>query len=302
MRAQIAFFRKFALLYDSGVALADALRLAASEADAELTTVIEAVLDAIYRGTSLADAMAVHPRYFSGEVVGLMRAGEQRGDMGGAARTVAEGLGGGVLDATEVAEGAVEALLLIAGDARVLHIARDGSLRARRGDTLMPLPERALPGGAAGLLQRAATTGGAYMWEDRLVRVTASGESVVIRISETPGSEPDEVCAWRDEAPRLLVVRGGRNADFDGALRAVARAFDGEECIRVAVGLPVPEVLNAPDLTTALRLDPDLLLVRRADIRSIDVVVDLVASGIRVALATHSSRGLDGIDVRLWPI
>jgi len=306
--AQIAFFRKFAHLYDSGVALAEALRLACTEADGELADAVDGVLDDIYRGNSLADSMAARPQSFSEDIVGLIRSGEQRGDLGGAARSVADGLGRGVLDAIAVSEEAVEALLLAAGDARLLHVAPDGSLRARSGDALMPLEDRAPAGATAGLLQRAGMEGvrggrGSFLWEDRLVRVASSSRAMVLRISEAPGAVSDPVRAWRDEPQRLLVVRGGRCADFDGSLRQIARAFDPEDCVRVGVDLPVPEVLDAPDLTTALALDPDLLLLRRADIDSMARVADALAQGVRVAVAAYSLLELEGFDdASVWDV
>ena len=130
-RAQIAFLRKFAHFYDSGVALAEALSLAKGEVGGDFAESIEAVIDDIYRGNGLADSLQSRPNLFSPDIIALIRVGEQRGDLSGAARSAADGLGGGVLDASGEHDAEVEALLMMAGDAHILHVNPEGELRVR---------------------------------------------------------------------------------------------------------------------------------------------------------------------------
>jgi len=305
MRAQIAFLRKFAHFYDSGVALAEALRLARGEIDDEFGEAVESVIDDIYRGNSLADALEARPHIFSGDVVALIRVGEQRGDISGAARSAADGLGGGVLDGALEFEEEVEALLMMAGDAIVLHVSPDGELRVRDADGLHTLEDRAPPGAIDGTLVRAGLAereagASSFVWQDRLVRVAAAptGDfvSLVLRISGDELEEPATVAEWRAGPPRLLVVHGARYADFDGTLRAIARAFDAEGTVRVAVDLPVPELLAADDIESGLALDPDVLIACRVGAGDVARIREAVESGVRVVVAARSLGPFEALD------
>jgi len=281
-RAQIALFRKFAHLYDSGVSLAESLDLARGDLTGEIDDIVGEVLDDIYRGTSLADALAARSHCFSPEIVAVLRAGELRGELSAAARNAADGLEGGILERAEPDRAAGEALLLAAGDARFLHVS-DGVVRVRTDDGLRRLDEPPLPGAVAALLDRAGDAG-AFLWEDRLVRMTVSGGHVSIELSGVPGDEPPDARAWREGAGGLLVLHGDRRADFDAALRSVLRAFDPESTLRVAVGLPVPEAVAACDVATALRLDPDVIAVRRPGPGDVAL---LRAAGVPAVVTTH---------------
>ena len=92
---QFLLFSKFAHLYDAGVPLAEALELAGRETRELLKEVIDGIVEDLYRGTTLADSLAAHQEIFSAEVIGILRAGEGRGELGEAARAVAGGLEGG---------------------------------------------------------------------------------------------------------------------------------------------------------------------------------------------------------------
>ena len=303
-RAQITFLRKFAHFYDSGVALTEALGLAKGEISGEFAESIDAVIDDIYRGNSLADSLQARPQLFSPDIVALIRVGEQRGDLSGAARSAADGLGGGVLDSTGDHAAEVEALLMTAGDAHILHVNPEGELRVRGAQGLELIEDRARPGAIEGMLQRAglqsgAAGTGAFLWQDRLIRVAAAptGDfvSLVVRISGQPDREPATIEEWRAGPPRLLLVHGERHADFDGVMRAIAASFEGDGVVRVAVDLPVPELLAADDVESALQFDPDLLLVCRMAPGDLARVRDAVDSGVRVAVAARSLRPFESL-------
>ena len=85
--AQIVLLRKFAHLYDSGVPLTEALEIASAEAGAPLQSAVSDVVEDLFRGSSLADAMARRGDTFGPEIIGILRSGEQRGELGSAAET-----------------------------------------------------------------------------------------------------------------------------------------------------------------------------------------------------------------------
>ncbi len=285
--------------------MTEALSLAKGEISGEFAESIDAVIDDIYRGTSLADSLQARPQLFSPDIVALIRVGEQRGDLSGAARSAADGLGGGVLDASGDHAAEVEALLITAGDAHIVHVNPEGELRVRGTDGLELLEDRARPGAIDGMLERAGLKSGvagagSFLWQDRLIRVAAAptGDfvSLVVRIAGHPESEPDEIAEWRAGPARLLLVHGERHADFDGVMRMIAASFDGDGVVRVAVDLPVPELLAAEDVESALQFDPDLLLVCRMAPGDLARVREAVESGVRVAVAARSLRPFEALN------
>ncbi|MHC5052915.1 MAG: type II secretion system F family protein, partial [Planctomycetota bacterium] len=266
-QAQIRFFKKFAHLYDSGVPLAEAVQIASAEAAEPLHGAIARIVEDLYRGTGFADSMASQPDAFGPDLVGVIRAGEARGELGDAARNAASGLTGNLLAAREVDPVEMDLLLESAGDARVVHLEPGGRVRIRTSEGLSDGGEADTVALGGGLARRAGietgTGEGAFLWNNRLVRVaiaeTSEGPSTVVRLSAEPGAEPEEARAWREGRPGLLLVLGGRHADKDCCLRSILAAFDPETCKRVAVGLPVPEALEVGDIGTALEQDPDVL-------------------------------------------
>ena len=92
------------------------------------------------------------------------------------------------------------------------------------------------------------------------------------------------------------MLHGGRHSDFDAPLRAIADAFEPESHVRVAVDLPLAGLLTAPDVASALRLDPDLLLVCRVDGGDIERIGDAVEAGVRVVVATTAPRAFEALD------
>ena len=266
-QAQIRFFKKLAHLYDSGVPLAEAAQIASADTVEPLQGAIARIVEDLYRGAGFADSMAQEPNAFGPDLVGVIRAGEARGELGDAARNAASGLTGNLLAARAVAPTEVDLLLESAGDAHVVHLDPDGRVRIRTSEGLCDGGEADTLALGGGLARRAGIEGGtgegAFLWKNRLVRVaiaeTSGGPSTVVRLTAAPGDEPEEARAWREGRPGLLLVLGGRHADKDSCLRSILAAFDPVTTKRVAVGLPVPEALDVGDLGTALEQDPDVL-------------------------------------------
>lgn len=247
-RDQYLFFSRFAHLYDAGVPLTEALDLVRGELTHDLRSVVGAIIDDIYRGSSLADAMARRRDVFTQSTVGVIRAGEERGELGVAARNVAGGLEGRVLDASAASTAELEEALEGAGEA--LYVEPGGKL-------------------AAALARSAGIEGtgrGAFVWKDHLVRVviaeTHLGVTAVAQLSLPPGDPPPQAAAWRDGPPRLLIVAG------DTEVRAVLAAHPGR---RIAVDLPAPEAPSVQSVEVALWLDPDVVGV--ADLNPADAVL-----------------------------
>src|SRR5262245_64936111 len=109
-QAQIVLLRKFAHLYDSGVPLTEALEIAGAEVG-DLQSAVADVVEDLFRGSSLADAMARRGDAFGPEIVGILRSGEQRGELGAAARNAAAGLEGLVLEPRALPQGEIDGLL-----------------------------------------------------------------------------------------------------------------------------------------------------------------------------------------------
>ena len=247
-RDQFLLFSRFAHLYDAGVPLAEALDLVRVELSRDLRQVVGEVIDDVYRGTSLAAALARRRDVFAPGTVGVIRVGEERGELGAAARNVAAGLEGQVLDVAAVPQSELDKALEGAGD--VLHVPP--------GDPL------------ATALSRAAdlhgTGRGAFLWRDHLVRVaiaaTHVGAAAVARLSPPPGEPPAEAAAWQKGPPKLLLVAG------DAELRAVLASHPGR---RIAVNLPAPEAPSVDRVEVALWLEPEVVGV--ADLRPQDAVL-----------------------------
>jgi hypothetical protein len=308
-QGQILLLRKFAHLYDSGVPLAEALELASEEAGAALQDAVAGVVEDLFRGTSLADALARRHDAFGPEIVGIIRSGEQRGELGDAARSAAAGLEGRILGPRALPEGEIDLLLANAGDARAIHLEPPRRVRTRASGGLSDGFEMDAAGLAEALARRAGIEGdageGSFLWRNRLVRVsiapTPDGPAAVAWLSAEPGKEPAEARAWREGRPGLLVVTGGRHADLDAVLRAALGSFDPVRTKCVSVDLPVPEVAACvPALDMALAMDPDVVCVARwPEDASIQLLVDAVEAGIHVLVSAPSARAFQGIPHRL---
>jgi hypothetical protein len=305
---QIVLLRKFAHLYDSGVPLTEALEIASAEVGSSLQEAVSSVVEDLYRGSSLADAMARRAEAFGPEIVGILRSGEQRGELGAAARNAAAGLEGHVLDPRSLPEGQIEGLLANAGDARAIHLEPPALVRLRAGGRLSEGFEADAIGLAEALARRAGIEGdageGSFLWRNRLVRVstapTEEGMAAVAWLSAEPGKEPPEARAWREGRPGLLVVHGGRHADTDAILRAALGAFDPAKVKCVSVDLPVPEVAACvPALDMALAMDPDVACVARwPDNEDVAPLVAAVEAGIHVAVSASSAGLFAGVPHR----
>jgi len=307
--SQIVLLRKFAHLYDSGVPLTEALELASAEVGNALQEAVSDVVEDLFRGSSLADAMARRGDSFGPEIIGILRSGEQRGELGAAARNAAAGLEGRVLDPRSLPEGQVDGLLANAGDARAIHLEPPARVRLRAGGRLSDGFEADAAGLAEVLARLAGIEGGpgegSFLWRNRLVRVstapTEDGMAAVAWLSAEPGPEPPEARAWRESRPGLLVVHGGRHADLDVVLRAALAAFDATRVKCVSVDLPVPEVAACvPALDMALAMDPDVVCVARwPEDEEIEPLLAAVASGIHVLVSASSAAQFAGVACRM---
>lgn len=305
---QIVLLRKFAHLYDSGVPLTEALEIASAEVGNALQEAISSVVEDLFRGSSLADAMARRGDAFGPEIVGILRSGEQRGELGNAARNAAAGLEGHVLEPRSLPEGQIDGLLANAGDARAIHLEPPSRVRLRAGGRLSDGFEADATGLAEALARRAGIEGaageGSFLWQNRLVRVstapTEDGMAAVAWLSAEPGPEPKEARAWREGRPGLLVVHGGRHADTDAVLRAALAAFDPAVVKCVSVDLPVPEVAACvPALDMALAMDPDVVCVARwPEGEGIEPLLDAVAAGVHAIVSASSARPFAGVPHR----
>lgn len=289
-QGHVRFFGKFAHFYDAGVPLAEALEIASRELPAPLRDAIDGVIGEIFRGSALADALARRKDLFGPEIVSILRSGESRGELGTAARSVAAGLSGRVLDPVAAPDAEVDRILAHGG---ILHASPQGAVRRREGDLFPEVDRAETPALAAALARRAGLGMGAgegsFLWEDRLVRVsileTPEGPSVVAKVSGNPPAPPPVAALWRDGPPALLVVAGGRRDDKDAMLRSILRASPG---LAIAVDLPVPEATPAPDVASALAHDPDLLCAARLD--RLGVAHELAEAVLR---GVHCLAGLD---------
>ncbi len=306
---QIVLFRKFAHLYDSGVPLTEALEIASAEVSNPLQEAISDVVEDLFRGSSLADAMARRADAFGPEIVGILRSGEQRGELGAAARNAAAGLEGRVLEPRSLPDDQIDGLLANAGDARAIHLEPPSRVRLRAGGRLSDGFEADATGLAEALARRAGIEGaageGSFLWENRLVRVstapTEEGMAAIAWLSAEPGPEPPEARAWREGRPGLLVVHGGRHADTDAPLRAALGAFDPASVKCVSVDLPVPEVAACvPALDMALAMDPDVVCVARwPEDEGAAPLLAAVEAGVRVLVSASSMAPFDGVPCRV---
>lgn len=274
--SHIRLFRKFAHLYDSGVPITEALNIVRPELDDPLNHELGGIIDDLYHGVSMADALASREALFGPEIVGVIRAGELRGALGEAARKVAEGLVGGALDPMLASESELEKLLEFGALEGCVHLEpteAGGRLRVRRDGVLEDAGEANLMSLAAALASRTGAAGpdaeGVFFWKERLVRYallpTPLGPAGTLRVSGDPGKEPKEAAKWRAAPPALLVVAAPLREDKDATLRAILRGFDAGTTRRVAVSFPVPEALVVGSMQQALLHDPDVVCLGRLD-------------------------------------
>ncbi len=306
-RAHVLLFTKLAHLYDSGVPLAGALDIVKAELDEPLQGALGGVIDDIYRGVGFADALERRPECFGPEIVGVIRAGEQRGELGVAANHVAEGLSGRALDPMGPGGKHIDEFLEFAAHGGLVHIEPTpggGRLRVRGPDGLEDAGSAEIGSIAVGLQRMAGLDDageGVFFWKDRVVRValmaTPEGPSGVISVSGVPGDEPAEAAAWRAGPPGLLAVVGPRRSDKDGCLRSILGGFDAVATKRIAVGLPIPEALPAVDLETALAHDPDVLcLARLKTVEEVRVIANALRGGVHVMCGMDAT----GEEAREW--
>jgi general secretion pathway protein F len=82
VRDLATFSRQFATLLKSGIQLAEALRaLVEQSTNSDMEKALRAIKEDITSGSSLAEAMARHPRFFNDLYVNMVRAGEASGNL-----------------------------------------------------------------------------------------------------------------------------------------------------------------------------------------------------------------------------
>ncbi|MFQ5844619.1 MAG: type II secretion system F family protein [Planctomycetota bacterium] len=303
--AHTVLFKKFAHFYDAGVPLTQALEIAARDLGPELREAVQGVMDDIYRGSSLADAFQRRPELFGADLVGLVRAGEARGDLSTAARSIASGLAELILDPAALDHAGLESLLEKVKDGGVLHLdaggAGGGRVRLREEGGLREVARLDVRGVVPSICERAGIDAaggeGVFLWGERVVRVgvvtDGRGPSAVLRVSGPVPDAPREVAAWQRGPPTLMVVAGPIGSDKDALLWSVVRAASAGGAKVVGVGFPVPEAVAAPDLQAAVAQDPDVVclgLLRRRD-----EVQDL---GRRISAGLRAVAGFEARDAR----
>ncbi|MBI4586203.1 MAG: type II secretion system inner membrane protein GspF [Planctomycetes bacterium] len=91
VRELATFSRQFATLLKSGIQLAEALRALVEQcANRDLEKVLRSVKEDITGGSSLAESLARHPRYFNDLYVNMVRAGEASGTLDQVLHRIAE--------------------------------------------------------------------------------------------------------------------------------------------------------------------------------------------------------------------
>lgn len=86
LRDLVIFSREMAMLYDAGVPLDRSLRMLSEQSDGPMPGLAGTILGNITQGASLSEALANLPEVFPAYFVGIVRAGEAGGDLGGAFR------------------------------------------------------------------------------------------------------------------------------------------------------------------------------------------------------------------------
>jgi general secretion pathway protein F len=83
--------RQFATLLQAGIPMAEALRAMIEQIENKpLETIFRDVREKVTQGSSFADALAQHPRYFSSLYVNMVKAGEAAGNLEGVLMRLAE--------------------------------------------------------------------------------------------------------------------------------------------------------------------------------------------------------------------
>lgn len=81
MKDKIFFTKQLAVLLKSGVPLLQALELLVDQSEGALRTIVARLKDEIKEGSSLADALARHPKVFDNIYIQIVRAGEASGKL-----------------------------------------------------------------------------------------------------------------------------------------------------------------------------------------------------------------------------
>ncbi len=306
---QIRLFEKFAHMYDSGVPLAEALEVSAAELGEPMAGAIESMIEDLYRGSSLADALLRHPTLFGPEMVGILRAGESRGELGEAARSVATGVRGRVVSSRTVSEDGLRALLERAHGA-TLHVNPGGHVTRRFGDGPEVAAQEGVPDAsalAAEAGERAGVAGsgtgrGAFWFDGGMVRVvrvaTASGIATTIRRSAESWEPTAAAQRWSaGHAGLALVSPDGRASPglADAKLIGLAGLW-AAHARRVGVLFPMPGFLSTARVEEAADLDPDVVMVAEPQLAPcVELVEALLARGVHVVCVADPQDDLERV-------
>ncbi|HEX8362007.1 MAG TPA: type II secretion system F family protein [Longimicrobium sp.] len=161
-RAVVEATRAIAALLGAGIPLTRALRVAAQVGGGALSPVLDDVRARVERGDTLAEALGRHPRLFSPLYVGVVRAGERAGDLGGAFTRLADHLEKAEELRSRLVSASIYPLLLaVAGGTAVLVLLL---FVLPRFAELLEGSGAALPASTAMLLAVSTTISGSWPW------------------------------------------------------------------------------------------------------------------------------------------
>lgn len=161
-REMLEATRAVAALLASGVPLARALTIAGSMVPSRAASLLDAVRAQIAVGTSLAQALATHPRSFSPLYRGVVRAGERSGHLAGAFASLAKQLEADErLRARLFSASLYPALLAFAGTATIIVLVQ---FVLPRFAELLDGAHARLPATTAALLATSQWLHGSWQW------------------------------------------------------------------------------------------------------------------------------------------
>ncbi len=250
-RAVVEATRAIAALLGAGIPLTRALRVAAQVGGGALAAVLDDVRAQVERGDTLAEALGRHPRLFSPLYVGVVRAGERAGDLGGAFTRLADHLEKAEELRSRLVSASIYPLLLaVAGGTAVLVLLL---FVLPRFAELLEGSGAALPASTALLLTVSTTISGSWPW---LLGAGVAGVLGLVAASRTERG--------RTAGARLLLL-----LPMVGALRraVLAARFARLLGVLVAGGTPLLHALEGVSESLADPLARDAATRIRAQVR-----------------------------------
>lgn len=250
-RAVVEATRAIAALLGAGIPLTRALRVAAQVGGGALAPVLDDVRAHVERGGTLAEALGRHPRLFSPLYVGVVRAGDRAGELGGAFARLADHLEKAEELRSRLVSASIYPLLLAgAGGTAVLVLLL---FVLPRFAELLEGSGAALPASTAFLLGVSTTISGSWPW---LLGALAAAVLGLAAASRTERG--------RTAGARLLLLIPG----VGGLRRAVLAArFARLLGVLVAGGTPLLPALDGVSESLADPLARDAALRIRAQVR-----------------------------------